>query len=228
RRPAPGAPASARPRGAARASRAVHAARAPSSRPRPLVYGGIAAAVVVGLLGWWLLRGPTTGTGGDAPGATAAPSASPGAAAAPAPGGALASAPKGTGPVFAGWSDQEADLPASELKQLRGVAAWGGDRLTITVYNGSAWRVTEIFVRTSRFEDGQFVDADAPHPLLPPAAAPLDAAVGGLLDKVAPDRKRPGVNPLDTGPFSAVIGPQPPAYRWRIETARGYAPRGRS
>ena len=45
-------------------------------------------------------------------------------------------------------------------------------------------------------------------------------------EKVAPDRRKPGVNPLDTGPLAAEVGPRPEAYRWAIEGARGYPPRG--
>jgi len=105
------------------------------------------------------------------------------------------------------------------------VGAWSGERLTITLYNGSTWRITEILVRTSRLTGDEFVDADTPHRLLPVGAAPLDAGTAELLKKVAPDRRKAGVSPLDTGPFEASVGPQPPAYRWRIEGARGYPPR---
>jgi hypothetical protein len=42
---------------------------------------------------------------------------------------------------------------------------------------------------------------------------------------VAPDRKKPGVNPADTGPFEGKAGQQPENFRWEIEAARGYAPR---
>jgi hypothetical protein len=128
-------------------------------------------------------------------------------------------------PGFAGWSDQETDLAADELRRLRGVGGWSGNRLTITLYNGSTWRVTEILVRTSRLSGDEFVDGETPHRLLPVGGAPVDEGTAELLKKVAPDRKKPGVNPLDTGPFQATVGPQPPAYRWRIEGARGYPPR---
>lgn len=126
---------------------------------------------------------------------------------------------------FAGWSDQETDLATDELRRLRGVGGWSGNRLTITLYNGSTWRVTEILVRTSRLSGDEFVDGDTPYRLLPLGGAPVDEGTAELLRKVAPDRKKPGVNPLDTGSFEATVGPQPPAYRWRIEGARGYRPR---
>jgi hypothetical protein len=52
----------------------------------------------------------------------------------------------------------------------------------------------------------------------------VDAGVADLLDRVAPDRKKPGLNPADTGPFEARAGQPPENFRWEIESARGYAP----
>ena len=194
----------------------------PGARPRtpakprpglsPLVYGGgIGLAVaVVALLAWLLWparRGNESGTSTADPGA-GAPSAFPPPDRAPDSAGA-------GGAGFAGWADQEADLPPSELKRLRGVAGWSGDTLTITVYNGSTWRVTEILVRTSRLKN-QSIDAETPKRLLP---------AGELLKGVAPDRTKAGLNPLDTGPFAGVVGAAPAAYSSSIEGARGYPAR---
>jgi len=205
----------------------VPAAKARFAGSSLLVYGGGAAAVLVlALLAGRFLPGRSPGTSKSvAPGSAAGAATPSGSPTAAAPGGAPASV---RGPAFAGWSDQEADLPPPELKQLRGVAAWSGERLTITLYNASVWRVTEILVRTSRLEKDHVVDADAPYRLLPGGGAPVDAAVGELLEKVAPERKKPGVNPLDTGSFQGEVGPPPEAYRWRIEGARGYPPRAGS
>jgi hypothetical protein len=186
--------------------------------------------LVLGGVVWLLMPHPKPPA--PVPVETTAPPATTLAAAAPSPEEAPpATTPATTPPVagegqaVTGWADQEAELPASELKRLRGVGAWTGDRLTITVYNASSWRVTEIFVRTSRLEGDKFVDSIAPQRLLPAGGAQVDAAVGQLLNRVAPDRKRPGVNPADTGPFEATVGPQPAGYRWKIESARGYPPR---
>jgi hypothetical protein len=121
-------------------------------------------------------------------------------------------------------ASDETDLPGSEVRKLRGVAAWSGDTLTLTVYNGTAWRVTELRVRIGRFAGDDFVEDPNPIVMLPPARR-VDAGVVGLLDKVAPDRKKAGVNPLDTGPFEAEAGPRPESFRFEIESARGYAPR---
>ena len=53
----------------------------------------------------------------------------------------------------------------------------------------------------------------------------MDAGVADLLSKVAPDRKKPGLNPLDTGAFEGKVGARPDNFRAQIESARGYAPR---
>jgi hypothetical protein len=201
---------------------------AQGQRPRGgSLYVGGAALAVLFLVGaswlWWSLRRPAVATDPGHSAATDTRSASsplPSTDATPTP-----AAAAGGGQGFAGWADQESDLPQAELRRLRGVGAWTGDKLTITVYNASSWRVTEIVVRTSLMEADRFVDAVEPHRLSPAGAAPVDAAVGELLNRVAPNRKRAGVNPADTGPFEATVGPQPAGYRWRIEGARGYPPR---
>lgn len=126
-------------------------------------------------------------------------------------------------PAFAGWSATEADMPAVDVAKLRGVAAWEGDSLSVTVYNGSRWRVTEILVRTSRLEGDEFIDSKLLHPLVPQQEN-VDTGVAQILDKVAPQRRRPAVNPDDTRAFGGKAGAKPNAYRWRIEGARGYPP----
>jgi hypothetical protein len=207
-----------------------------------LYFGGLAALLVVVVIAWvaWPRSDTDEGPGsaaaargtsrrGAAPVSPGAGGAPPNGIAPPSGGEAAArSAERGSGagnPAFAGWSDQEADLPLAELRRLRGVGAWSGDRLTLTVYNGSTWRITEILVRTSQLSGDEFVDGETPHRLLPVGGAPVDAGTADLLQKVVPDRKKPGVNPLDTGPFKASVGPPPTAYRWRIEGASGYPPR---
>ena len=202
-----------------------------------LVYGGIAAGVVVlGLLGWlfWPRAQPPTppvpvplgGTTADnapavvipAPPVTA-PTAAPVATPTPPP----VTRPTPT-PAAAGMADRESDLPKSELRRLRAVWAWEGDALKGTVYNGTGWRVTEIFVRVFRFVNEDFIEDPRPIQLVPPGGQ-VDASVADLLSKVAPDRKKPGVNPLDTGAFEGRAGMRPENFRAEIESARGYAPR---
>jgi hypothetical protein len=207
-----------------------------------LVYGGIAAGVaVLALLAWlfWPRAEP------PAPAPTALPLGGASVESAPAvviparpseTPAAVASAPPSPPPLTrpvatptptpapAVLSERESDLPAGELKRLRGVAAWAGDTLKLTVYNGTQWRVTELYVTISRFKDDDFV-ADARPVLLVPPGQPVDAGVADLLNRVAPDRKKAGLNPADTGPFECKAGPQPESFRWEIESARGYSPR---
>jgi len=121
-------------------------------------------------------------------------------------------------------ADRESDLPATELRRLRPVWAWEGETLRGTVYNGTGWRVTELFVRVGRFVNDDFVEDARPVQLVPPGAQ-VDAGVADLLSKVAPDRKKAGLNPLDTGIFEGRAGSRPESFRAEIESARGYAPR---
>ncbi len=209
-----------------------------------LVYGGIAGGLaVLGLLAWLFwpraepqgpapMAVPLGGTHPDnapavvIPGrpretpaamATAAPTPPPVSrpAATPTPAPTAASA---------ALADRESDLPAADLKRLRGVATWAGETLKLTVYNGTQWRVTELYVKVSRFQDEDFVEDPRPVLLVPPGQS-VDASVADLLSRVAPDRKKAGLNPADTGPFEGKAGQQPENFRWEIESARGYAPR---
>lgn len=236
---------------AAKRGPAPAAVEAPAPRPvrveevKPgspaLVYGGIAGGVaLLGLLAWlfWpraeppavaptaLPLGGTTTDNAPAVVIPAHPRETPAAAAtAPPPPVTRPPAPTPT-PVAApaALSDRESDLPQAMLKRLRGVATWAGDTLKLTVYNGTAWRVTELYVKISRFKDEDFVEDPRPVVLVPPGAA-VDAGVADLLSRVAPDRKKPGLNPADTGPFEGKAGAQPENFRWEIEAARGYSPR---
>ena len=204
-----------------------------------LVYGGIAAGVaVMGLLAWlfWprpeppappvpVPLGGTTTENAPAvlipatPVPTVAPVATPPPVAAPVTTRPAAPTP----PPASGLADRESEIPKADVRKLRGVAAWSGDTLKLTVYNGTGWRVTELDVRVGRFQNDDFVEDPRPLLLLPPGGQ-VDAGVADLLSRVAPDRKKPGLNPADTGPFEAKAGPPPENFRWEIESARGYAP----
>jgi hypothetical protein len=201
-----------------------------------LVYGGIAAGIVVlALLGWlfWprsrasapsAVPVPLGGTTTENAPAVVIPAGAP--SAAPATPRPATPPPRPTAtppPASAGMADRESEIPKADLRKLRGVAAWAGDTLKLTVYNGTAWRVTEIYVRVGRFVNDDFVEDPRPILLTPPGGQ-VDAGVADLLSRVAPDRKRPGLNPADTGPFAGKAGQQPENFRWEIESARGYAP----
>jgi hypothetical protein len=205
-----------------------------------LVYGGIAAGVaVLALLAWlfWpraeppapaptaLPLGGTTTDDSPAVVIPARPRGTPVAAETLTPPPATRATPTPTpAAAAAALSGRESDLPIADLKRLRGVATWAGDTLKLTVYNGTAWRVTELYVKVSRFKDDDFIEDPRPVVLVPPGVS-VDAGVADLLSRVAPDRKKPGLNPADTGPFEGKAGQQPENFRWEIEAARGYSPR---
>jgi len=237
-----GAAAARRPSGPPTA--AAEPAPAPAVAPAGsnlAVYGGLAAGIAVLALVAWIFwpreRPPAAVPPGRAPAETppaaviptgvaptVAPTAVPPPPTASAPAAAAAGQATGPGPATGGVATQETTLPAAELRKLRGVAAWSGDRLRLTVYNGTAWRVTQIDVRLSRFDGEELVDDARPLRLAPPGPA-VEEGVADLMSKVAPDRRKPGVNALDTGNFEGRAGARPENFRWKIESARGYAPR---
>jgi hypothetical protein len=126
-------------------------------------------------------------------------------------------------PTLSPITDRESDLPAAEVRQLRGVAAWSDDTLRLTVVNATAWRVTEIEVSVSRLVGDDLVE-DPRRIVMLPLGESVEPRVAELLGRVAPGRKRPGVNPLDTGTFEAKVGPRPESFRFDLRAARGYAP----
>ena len=227
----------------------------PASPPFPvsrsanplLLYGGLVTGVVVtGLVAWLLWPGSETSappqvvplggtTAENAPAVVIpAPTGTVGATAPPAPTprpdptddpppAPAASVPTPT-PAPSRIGDEERDIPLPEVRKLRQVAAWSGTRLELTVVNDTAWRITELHVQVQSFVGNEVVEGTTPILLLPPGET-VDDEVASLLSKVAPDRRRPGVNPLDTGTFSGEAGPRPDAFRCDIVSARGYAPR---
>jgi hypothetical protein len=228
-------------------------AATPPPRPAPganplLLYGGLATGVVVtGLVAWLLWPsseppapqvvplGGTTAENAPAivipapearpeppptPAATPPPATPPPVTAPPQP---VAAAPVAT-PIPEAVADKEADLPRSEVQKLKQIAAWKGVTLELTVVNNTSWRITEIYATVQRFVGNEVVEDDTPILLLPPETAVNDE-VASLLNKVAPDRKKPGLNPLDTGKFAGQAGPAPEGFRCEIVSARGYPPR---
>ena len=203
-----------------------------------LVYGGIAGGVaVLVLLGWLFWPRPQPPTPPPVPvplgGTTAenapavvipAPQAGASATPVPTPPPATTTTTRPQAPVAAGMADRESELPPAELRKLRSVWAWEGDALKGTVYNGTGWRVTEVYVRVFRFVNDDFAEDPRPLRLAPPGAQ-VDRGVADLLSRVAPDRKKPGLNSLDTGTFEGKAGARPENFRAQIESARGYAPR---
>lgn len=204
---------------------------------RTLAYsGGLAALAALAFVGWlfWPAHPtpPPSPPGGpraeDVPAVAVPPTTAPPPAATPSAPPAPAPSASGTGrpaatPVPRVVLEQEAEVPASERRALRGVAGWSADRFVLTVYNRSAWRITELRVKIFRLAGEDFVEDPRPLRLLPPAGQ-VDPEVVDLMDKVAPDRRKPGLNPLDTGPFEGQAGAPPESFRFEIDSARGYPP----
>ncbi len=193
-----------------------------------LVYGSLGLGVIaMALVGW--LFWPQPGAQ-EAPPAIVLPAPSPTAPPVPvspphvSPDAARSPAPAAPARPASVVRDREAELPPAEVRRLRGVAAWSDETLGLTVENRTGWRITELHVRVSRFEGDDLKPDAAPLVLVPPSP-PVAPGVADLLDRVAPDRRRPGLNPLDTGSFEAKAGVRPEGFRWEIESARGYAPR---
>jgi hypothetical protein len=221
-------------RPAAQLPAAAAPAPARTSVGRPILIGaGFGAVALVAVVAWQLTRpipAPPSALplgGGSVESAPAVVIPASPAESAPPPAAAPLVRPSTVSPrptrVPALVADREADLPLPELRKLRGVAAWSGDTLKLTVVNGTGWRVTELSVRIGRFRGDDFVNDAHTVRLLPPAG-PVDTGVADLLQRVAPDRRKPGLNPLDTGPFEGRAGAAPENYRWEIESARGYPP----
>jgi hypothetical protein len=212
-----------RPRPTARAKSAA----GPSSLAYASAGGGV---IVLGLLVWlfWPKAPPPRpkSAGGTSPGLITLKEGDPTGTGAPGSGSATGG---GTGPApgqagFAGWSNEETRLPNVELARLKGVAGWSDKTLEVTVYNGSAWRITELLVKPHRLVKEAFVEDERPLTLLP-VGVQVEQGVDQLMNRVAPDRRRAGVNPLDTGKFVALAGNRPEAFRAPIVGAKGYPPK---
>ena len=122
--------------------------------------------------------------------------------------------------------------PASRALVLLAVAtlAWacsvgqGTGQVTGTVHLPDCGVAATDYTMNPNFFSADFVEDPRPVLLVPPGQS-VDASVADLLSRVAPDRKKAGLNPADTGPFEGKAGQQPENFRWEIESARGYAPR---
>jgi len=119
------------------------------------------------------------------------------------------------------------DLPDSELVKLEGPAIIDGDRLQVSVHNGSAWDLREITVALTIFRPRDLTTADMGVAKLVPAAG----------ESIVTTEKRPDVTvlyhlkaaaaPLTTTVFQGNLDTAPSAdqeWHWAIVQARGIAP----
>jgi hypothetical protein len=126
------------------------------------------------------------------------------------------------------------DLPASELPKLTGPASIEGDALTVSIFNGTGWHVSELDVALT------VITKNAPNATLPSATdsdplplsqvRPLDP----VLNEVRPEKKadmtviyhmRAAASPFSSTVFSAPLnlGIAPgEEWHWAIVQAKGY------
>jgi hypothetical protein len=142
-------------------------------------------------------------------------------------------------------SDQYAqmDLPPSEIFKLTGPATIEGDALSISLFNGTDWHVSEIDVAFTVVKKNAPGNTDASGPT-PPAegfsAPPFQAAQNNLeLDSVRPQKKadhtliykmRAAAPPLGATTFSTPLNldlAPGQEWHWAILEAKGYPPQSR-
>jgi hypothetical protein len=142
-------------------------------------------------------------------------------------------------------SDQYAqmNLPPSEIFKLTGPATVEGDALTVSLFNGTDWHVSEIDVAFTVVKKNTPASTDASGPM-PPAqgfsAPPFQGAQNNLeFDSVRPEKKsdhtviykmRAAAPPLSATNFSAPLNldlPPGQEWHWAILQAKGYPPQTR-
>lgn len=142
-------------------------------------------------------------------------------------------------------SDQYAqmDLPPSEIFKLSGPAIVEGDALSISLFNGTGWHVSEIDVAFTVVKKNAPGIADAPGST-PPAQAfsapSFQMAPSNFeLDSVRPEKKadhtviykmRAAAPPLSPATFSAPLSVDlapGQEWHWSIVQAKGYPPQNR-
>jgi hypothetical protein len=133
------------------------------------------------------------------------------------------------------------DLPAAELPKLTGPAAIEGDALTVSIFNGTDWHVSEIAVAftivkkdtaATPLSDPIAQGGNSPQPFQIPQ---YNSGMDEVRPVKQPDRTviyhmRAAASPLTTTVFSAQLNPDPAAgqeWHWAIVGARGYPPQNR-
>lgn len=142
-------------------------------------------------------------------------------------------------------SDQYAqmNLPPEEIFKLTGPATIEGDTLSVSLFNGTDWHVSEIDVAFTVVKKNALGVTEASGPAPPPqgfSAPPFQAAQNNLeLDSVRPEKKadhtliykmRAAAPPLNATTFSAPLNldlPPGQEWHWAILEAKGYPPQNR-
>lgn len=132
------------------------------------------------------------------------------------------------------------NLPPSEIFKLTGPATIEGDSLSVSLFNGTDWHVSEIEVAFTLVKKNIPVSADAFSPGPPTdglSPSPFQAPQNSLdLDSVRPEKKadhiviykmRAAAPPLSVTTFSAALNLDlvpGQEWHWAILEAKGYPP----
>jgi hypothetical protein len=132
------------------------------------------------------------------------------------------------------------DLPPAELRKLEGPATIEGDALTVSVFNGTDWHVSEVAVALTIVRKPTHNDASLAYGTakLVPAAATSEQESDVHPDDVRPEKKpdvtviyrmRAGAPPSGTTVFSAPLSLElapGEEWHWALVQAKGYPPPG--
>jgi len=119
------------------------------------------------------------------------------------------------------------DLPDSELVKLEGPAIIDGDRLQVSVHNGSAWDLREITVAITILRPPDMTTADYGPAKLLPAAGESIVSTEKRPDMTVLYHLKAAAAPLTTTVFQGSLDATPSAdqeWHWAIVQARGIAP----
>ena len=141
------------------------------------------------------------------------------------------------------------ELPAGEVAKLQGPATIEGDALTVSLFNGTDWHVSEVSValtvvkkrgpRDGSVSDGTDLDSMTADGTLPYNASAFFAGVAGNpadISQVRPEKKpdltliyrmRAAAPPFSPAVFSAPLNldlAPNQEWHWAIVQAKGYPP----
>ena len=125
------------------------------------------------------------------------------------------------------------ELPPADLAKLEGPATIEGDTLTVSVFNGTSWHVSELAVAFTVVKKA----ADLSLSFGPGSSLPASSLPGSeIRPEKKPDatviyRMRAAAPPFSTTVFSAPLDegvPDGAEWHWAILQARGYPPDGYS
>jgi hypothetical protein len=119
------------------------------------------------------------------------------------------------------------DLPESELGKLEGPAIIDGNRLQVSVHNGSAWDLREITVALTILRPPDSIKADYDPAKLVPVAGENIVSAEKRPDVTVLYHLKAAAAPLTTTVFQGSLDTTPSAeqeWHWAIVQARGIAP----